>query len=274
MPDRNLPVTEDELHAYVDGELPGDRRAAVETWLATHPDDAARVNAWRAQADAIRTRFAGIDSEPVPARLALEKITRMRRPSMALAAAVVLFAIVLGGAAGWWAHGASAGGAQDRYVTADALRAYQLYVVEVRHPVEVAGVEREHLVRWLSKRLDYEVLAPELENIGLKLVGGRLLPGRKAPAAFFMYEGPSGERFTLYCSRSRTPDTAMCYNTEGQAASFYWVDGDVAYVVSGEADKDQLQKIAQAMYEQLENRPPAPAPARASDNQVMSRRGS
>ena len=39
-----------------------------------------------------------------------------------------------------------------------------------------------------------------------------------------------------------------------------------------QADKDQLQKIAEAMYEQLENRPPAPA--RASDNQVMSRRGS
>src|SRR5258706_5697062 len=136
MPDRNLPVTEDELHAYVDGELPGDRRAAVETWLATHPDDAARVNAWRAQADAIRTRFAGIDSEPVPARLALEKITRMRRPSMALAAAVVLFAIVLGGAARWWARGASARGVQDRHGTADALPALQLSFVQGRQPGE------------------------------------------------------------------------------------------------------------------------------------------
>jgi len=261
MPDRNLPVTEEELHAYVDGELPHDRRAAVETWLATHMDDAARVNAWRAQADAIRMRFAGIDSQPVPARLTLERISRMRRPSIAVAAAVILMAIVLGGAAGWWARGAAAGGVQERYVTADALRAYQLYVVEVRHPVEVSGAERDHLVRWLSKRLDYDVVAPELENLGLKLVGGRLLPGRKAPAAFFMYEGSSGERFTLYCARSRTPDTAMRFSSEGQVAAFNWVDGDVVYVVSGEADKDALQKIAQAMYEQLENRPLAPAHA-------------
>ncbi len=56
MVDRNTSVTEDELHVYVDGELPADRREAVETWLASHPDDAARVAAWRAQAEAIPAR--------------------------------------------------------------------------------------------------------------------------------------------------------------------------------------------------------------------------
>ena len=53
MPDRDLPVTADELHAYVDGVLPQDRRAAVEAWIATHPEDAARVAEWQAQATAI-----------------------------------------------------------------------------------------------------------------------------------------------------------------------------------------------------------------------------
>ena len=41
MTDPNIPVTEDELHAYVDNELPAERRGDVEAWLATHPDDAA-----------------------------------------------------------------------------------------------------------------------------------------------------------------------------------------------------------------------------------------
>ena len=40
-------ISEDELHAYVDGELPADRRGAVEAWLASHAEDAARVAAWR-----------------------------------------------------------------------------------------------------------------------------------------------------------------------------------------------------------------------------------
>jgi anti-sigma factor RsiW len=38
MNDRKIPVTEDELHAYVDGELPAERRADVEAWLAAHPE--------------------------------------------------------------------------------------------------------------------------------------------------------------------------------------------------------------------------------------------
>ena len=66
MIDRNSPVTEDELHAYVDGELPADRQDAVEAWLAAHPDEAARVAAWRAQAEAIRARYGAVANEPVP----------------------------------------------------------------------------------------------------------------------------------------------------------------------------------------------------------------
>ena len=45
MIDNNSPVTEEELHAYVDGELPEERREAVEAWLAKHSDDASQVAA-------------------------------------------------------------------------------------------------------------------------------------------------------------------------------------------------------------------------------------
>lgn len=51
MNDRNIPVTEDELHAYVDGELPAERRADVEAWLAAYPEDAERVQSWRAMTE-------------------------------------------------------------------------------------------------------------------------------------------------------------------------------------------------------------------------------
>jgi anti-sigma factor RsiW len=51
MTEPRIPVTEDELHAYVDNELPGERRGDVEAWLATHPDDAERVHSWRTMAE-------------------------------------------------------------------------------------------------------------------------------------------------------------------------------------------------------------------------------
>src|SRR5438270_48194 len=66
MSDKDAPVTEDELQAYVDGELAAERHNAVDAWLMGHPEEAARVAAWRAQAEAIRARYSAIASEPVP----------------------------------------------------------------------------------------------------------------------------------------------------------------------------------------------------------------
>jgi anti-sigma factor RsiW len=255
MVDRDAPIPEAELHAYVDGELPADRRAAVEAWLAANAQDAARVAAWRAQADLINARYAGVAQEPIPPRLDVERLGRRERRWPLLAAAVVA-AFVLGGLAGWFGRETWTGGlGGTRVLTADAIDAHKLYVVEVRHPVEVAGNEQAHLVQWLSKRLGYDVRAPDLGPIGLKLVGGRLLPGANgAGAALLMYEGPSGERFTIYCSRSQAPGTALRYQVAGSVAAFYWVDNNKGFVVSGPADRDRLLKVAQSVYDQ-ENAP-------------------
>jgi anti-sigma factor RsiW len=254
MVDRDAPILEAELHAYVDGELPAERRAAVEAWLGAHPQDAARVAAWREQADLINARYAGVAQEPISPRLDVDSLTRRQRRWPLLAAAVVA-AFVLGGLAGWFGRETWAGGIGARVFTTDAIDAHKLYVVEVRHPVEVAGSEQAHLVQWLSKRLGYELRAPDLGPIGLKLVGGRLLPGASgAGAALLMYEGPSGERFTIYCARSKAPETALRYQVAGSVAAFYWVDDNKGFVVSGPADRDRLLKVAQSVYDQ-ENAP-------------------
>ncbi len=74
MNDRDQIVTEDELNAYVDDELPADRRSAVEAWLLTHPDDAVRVAAWRKQAELIRERYGHLAYEAPPHRLTIERL--------------------------------------------------------------------------------------------------------------------------------------------------------------------------------------------------------
>jgi len=257
MIDRDRIVGEDELNAYVDGELAADRRAAVEAWLAAHPDDAAKVAAWRQQAELIRARYGAVADETPPQRFNVEALTRRRYRVLAAAVAAVVAAFVAGGIAGWTVRGAAPAPASDlaRFTT-DALDAYRLYVVEVRHPVEVPGDQRPHLVEWLSKRVGSPLRAPELDKMGLKLVGGRLLPGPTGATAFFMYENPSGERFTLYCGRTRDRDTALRYTTGEHNAAYYWVDGDLAYVLSGPAERDRLREIAQAAYEQIDRRAP------------------
>src|SRR5258708_38654133 len=74
MTDPKIPVTEDELHAYVDNELPAERRGDVEAWLATHPDDAERVRSGRAMADALHARYDAVADEPIPRRLEIERL--------------------------------------------------------------------------------------------------------------------------------------------------------------------------------------------------------
>ena len=225
-------------------------------WLPI-PSEAATVAAWRAQAESIRARFGAVAQEPVPARLKLEQIMRQsgagRRSFAAFAAAAAVAAFVIGGGVGWFARGASATPSSFSTITADALDAYKLYVVEVRHPVEVPGSDRAHMTQWLSKRFGTALQVPDLESIGLKLVGGRLLPGPTGEAAaFYMYENASGERFTIYCAKATAPESALRYKTDESSAAFYWVDGKVAYVVSGPADREKLEKVTKTVYEQVD----------------------
>jgi anti-sigma factor RsiW len=252
MTEPRMPVTEDELHAHVDNELPAERRGEVEAWLAAHPDDAARVQSWRAMAELLHTRYDAVADESVPPRLEIDRLVRQPRSFLIGAVAATLLAFVAGGSVGWLAHGAAAAPSVFQNFTLDALGAHRLYVVEVRHPVEVAGSERAHLQQWLSKRVGYEIKAPELDGTGLKLVGGRLLPGPEAPAAFFMYESGSGERYTLYTSRAATDTTQMRYASQDKDGALFWADKGVGYVLSGPTDKDRLNQVARLVYDQTE----------------------
>src|ERR1700685_1935124 len=108
MNDPRIPVTEDELHAYVDNELPAERRGDVEAWLASHPDDAERVQSWRAMADALHARYDFVAGQAGPKRLEIERLVRQPRKWMVGAVAAMLAAFIVGGGAGWLAHGAAA----------------------------------------------------------------------------------------------------------------------------------------------------------------------
>src|SRR6201999_547422 len=97
-------ILEDELHAYVDGTLGPSRQAEVERYLHARPEVSRRVRAYEAQRDDLREAFATELGEPLASsinfpRLVEERLTRRRVPW--LAAASVVLALLVGGAAGW-----------------------------------------------------------------------------------------------------------------------------------------------------------------------------
>ena len=59
-----MPVTEADLQAYVDEQLPAARRGEVEAWLAENPVEQARIADYRRQNALLRTRFDGVLEEP------------------------------------------------------------------------------------------------------------------------------------------------------------------------------------------------------------------
>lgn len=246
-----MPVTEAELHAYVDGVLPDTRRAEVEAYLVTHPEDAERVAAYRRQNEMLRAQFNPVADEPLPERLRRPS-QRRAKPWLRIAAAVVW--ITIGGLIGWQLKGYYS--EQRLESTAWARRAAVAHVVyspEVRHPVEVGADQEAHLVNWLSKRLGAPLKVPHLGSIGYSLVGGRLLPGDRGPVAQFMYQDAKGQRLTLYVRTNPddSRETAFRFAQENNVGVFYWLDRKLGYALSGEVEKAELLRVATTVYRQL-----------------------
>jgi anti-sigma factor RsiW len=157
-------------------------------------------------------------------------------------------------AVGWMVRGVLVPIAQTPLSLArQAAIAHVVYVPEVRHPVEVPANQEDHLVRWLSRRLGKELQCPKLTPLGYELVGGRLLSGPQGPVAHFMFQDARGQRLTLYVSRTRgeSRDTAFRFSQEDRVSVFYWVDGNFGYALSGEIGREQLLKVADVVYKQL-----------------------
>jgi anti-sigma factor RsiW len=251
-------ITEADLVAYADERLDVSRLGDMETWLAEHPEDLSKIEAWREQTAMLRAVFDPIAAEPVPAALTVALTPRAppRRTwfGPALAAAIAL-AIGLGG--GWYLgeRGWPLGGPEsDRgeVIAKAGYRAHRLFAAEIRHPVEVRADEEDHLVSWLSKRLDAPLKAPDLTAEGLKLLGGRLLPVDGKPAAQLMYESAGGDRYTLFVTRSEDArPIALHFEEWGDIGCFYWIEGEFGYALNGPKDRARLMAIATSVYDQL-----------------------
>jgi anti-sigma factor RsiW len=291
-------VAQDDLHRLVDGRLTPAEAAALQARLAADPEAAATRDAWQAQRDRLRQLHAPLLGEPVPATLldaarrseqARRQIDQWWRWGGMAAAVLLAFGI------GWWSRGMAptpagvnlaqnlANSAGPRVFARQAVVAHAVYAPEVRHPVEVAAAQQEHLVQWLSKRLGRPLKLPQLAAQGYELVGGRLLPGdsgavpagANAARAQFMYQNAGGERITLYLgavgatgAKASAPPPAMAQETafsffsDGPVPGFYWVDQGFGYALAGPLPREALLRLAQTVYQQLEaaadTAPPGP----------------
>ena len=283
-PPSTPPLTEVELHAWVDRQLTPERHREIEAYLAHRPDEAQRAENYRDQKCELRALFDPVLDEAVPQRLL--HAARPRRPwyLQRLAAGVAI--ALMSGAAGWGLRGglatpapadlaqqgpasltvASATGFAQRAAVAHAV-----YMPEQRRPVEVDAAHEDQLVAWLSKRMGAPMKPPHLQAVGYALEGGRLLPGGQGPVAQFMYRRidatGAGSRLTLYVSnevgdldaaaggKEHGAGTAFRFAREGSINVFYWVEGRFGYAISADADRATLARVSEEVYRQLGTAP-------------------
>ena len=273
----SAPVTEAELQAYVDRQLTPERQREIETYLLQRPEEAQRVEIYRAQKRELQALFNPVLDEPLPKRLRAAAVPKNPWYLQRMAAGIAI--AVISGAAGWGLRGgvdaapgsstlaqrtpgavtvASATGFAQRAAVAHAV-----YSPDARRAVEVRADQEDQLVTWLSKRMGAPMKPPHLQALGYALDGGRLLPGDKGPVAQFMYHDNTGAKLTLYVSNEvadmaqETPagenqETAFRFAREGSVNVFYWVNGPFGYAISADANKTELARVSAEVYRQLD----------------------
>ena len=79
MTTRQISIDEDDFQAFVDGQLPPDRRRAVMAYLAAPPEEAARMSDYRTLTEEMHLLYDEVLYEPLPAAPAGRALSRPHR---------------------------------------------------------------------------------------------------------------------------------------------------------------------------------------------------
>jgi anti-sigma factor RsiW len=242
------PITEDDLHAFVDGVLDSGRHSEVVAYLGEHPDATQRVESFSDQRRMLRAALAPIADEPIPAQLNLTHIIEARRKRRApirwaAAAAVIL---CVGGLGGWWLRGIGLPASEGMAALAqEATDSYNVYATDNVQPVEMRASDQTKFADWVSQRVHRPMTIPDLSASGYRLMGGRLIATSHGPAAMLMYDDDHGTRLVMLTRPMAADQNApMSLHSRGAVSGFTWADGGMGYSLVGATQPELLRPIA------------------------------
>jgi anti-sigma factor RsiW len=244
-------VKEDELNAYIDGQLPSARLSAVTRYLATHPSEAKRIASYLAQRDALRAAFSTPEAESLPPELNFRRLlkARARRRLQWHVATAAALALIVGGAAGWFLHSSAPPSRVAHAMLAleeQAFAAHTVYTVDVGHLGAIPGSGNDTLAQWLSIHLNRKATLPDLSAAGYKLMGGWLLGSESGTAsALLLYETSDGRRLSLLM-RPMAPDLSSpeVELSRGTWNTCAWIAYGMGYALVAEAPRDELDRLS------------------------------
>jgi anti-sigma factor RsiW len=247
---------DDDLNAYIDGQLDLAGRMAVENFLAANPAVAARVMSDLAMRHALRLALDGdhAASPPETRRLARRLETGFAQAGMwgrarRLAAAVVLVA------GGWFAGShlapfsvpeVNASARPPSYVE-EAVRAHRTTLVRERMPSqpEVSGYDADDI------RAATGIVMPDIPK-DWRIVDVQVFPSQFGPSVEMSLVAEKGAHVSLFAVRPGFFAVAplnMFNDSDVEAA--HWQIGEVAYALVSSGQNKELADEAQALFQSL-----------------------
>jgi len=256
--------SESLIHRFVDGDVHGGERVAVEAMLAADKEALAATRTYQHQNILLQALHPRRDEDTMLPAAALNLARGLRRRRMvqrAVAASVAVVALFGAGTAGWHAQG---------YVE----RMFHAPVVAVFPPEAVpaatgdggaagepsmsavptaAGTIDGGAPGWLGKDArQVPVHPPNLQQVGYQLVDGRADLTAYGPVIRFAYtpsEGADSPRLALTVASFGTDRQSLATTINPQHASLFWRSGPLLYALSGDVAPGQLLSVADAVSE-------------------------
>lgn len=233
--------SDQEIDAYVDGQLDTEGRFAVEEYLRVHPDAAARVMGDLGRRSALQL-LAG-NSDPLPERFAEEfwSVKPIVRPK--------------------WRRWMPVAG-----VSATGIAAAFMLMLQ-GPPGYVDDALASHLVSGIRAEMVSQVETPKFDareihratNIsvphvpaGWRVTDVQLFPTDSGPALVMALKTKDGDHLSLFATRQRNgaserPDAIR----EGEHSVAYWRHGETSYALVGDSDPSAIDASAEVFAKTL-----------------------
>ncbi len=229
------PLPEEDLHAFIDGELEPARARAVADQIAADPALAAKVAAYQSDKALLAAHYGPLIDRPVPLamhRAVRKKPMRLNFARLAMAASV-LIAIV----AGFGYRALLPGG--DVIGTAVAV-----------HGGAVAGRTIAADASGISETLGLKLKLPDLSKAGYTLAEVAAVPGARGKAVKIAYRSAAGEPFTLYLENSSGREQFEI-TKRGDVLVCLWQDDVLSTVMVGKMPAAEMLRVASMAYNGL-----------------------
>ncbi|EFI50028.1 anti-sigma factor [Afipia sp. 1NLS2] len=253
----NRPITEDDLHGFVDHALDAKRHAEVHAYLDAHPEVLARITRYADQRDWLRAALAPIAEEPIPSQLnVLRLIRRQRQPfriSHVAAVAAALAFMAVGGIGGWVFRGAESSIPKGIFALGrEASESYSVFATDHIRPVEMRAGESAQLINWVSRFLGRTLTIPDLSKSGYDYLGGRVVATSEGPAVLLLYDDGRGSRLAMLArTMADARDTPMAAVSGKGAQGYAWANQGIGYSLVGAKTEESLHPIADEARRQI-----------------------